>query len=96
LTPAKHVFAGVTDTSEVGDLYCPVSTTTVMHNVTSVNNTGDAFLTSVVDTGDIMHHRSKDRQLCRCHLHRRSMSLPVSLTPAVHALPVLLIPVMHQ
>jgi hypothetical protein len=51
LTPAKTCFAGVTNTSEVGDLYCPVSTTPVMHNVTGVNDTGDAFLTSVVDTG---------------------------------------------
>jgi hypothetical protein len=33
--------AGVIDTCEVGDIYCPVSMTPVMHNVTSVNDTGD-------------------------------------------------------
>jgi hypothetical protein len=33
-----------------------VSTTPVMHDVTSVNDTGDAFLTGIVDTSDIMHH----------------------------------------
>jgi hypothetical protein len=32
--------AGVIDTGEVGDLYCPVSMTLVMHDVTSVNDTG--------------------------------------------------------
>jgi hypothetical protein len=41
LTPAKTCFAGVIDTGEVGDLYCPVSMTPVMHDVTGVNDTGD-------------------------------------------------------
>jgi hypothetical protein len=41
LTPAKTCFAGVTDTSEVGDIYCPVSMTPAMHDVTGVNDTGD-------------------------------------------------------
>ncbi len=31
---------GVNDTGEVGDIYCPVSMTSVMHDVTSVNDTG--------------------------------------------------------
>jgi hypothetical protein len=34
----------------------PVSKT---HNDTGVNDTGDAFLTGVVDTGDVMHHRCR-------------------------------------
>jgi hypothetical protein len=31
----------VNDTGEVGNIYCPVSMTLVMHDVTGVNNTGD-------------------------------------------------------
>jgi hypothetical protein len=41
LTPAKTCLASVIDTGEVGDIYCPVSMTPVMHDVTGVNNTGD-------------------------------------------------------
>jgi hypothetical protein len=41
LTPAKTCFACVIDTGEVGDIYCPVSMTPVMHDVTGVNDTGD-------------------------------------------------------
>jgi hypothetical protein len=41
LTPAKTCFAGVNDTGEVGDIYCPVSMTPVMNDVTDVNDTGD-------------------------------------------------------
>ncbi len=41
LTPAKTCFACVSDTGEVGDIYCPVSMTPVMHDVTGVNDTGD-------------------------------------------------------
>jgi hypothetical protein len=41
LTPVKTCFAGVIDTGEVGDIYCPVSMTPVMHNVTGVKVTGD-------------------------------------------------------
>jgi hypothetical protein len=41
LTPVKTCFAVVIDTGEVGDIYCPVSMTTVMHDVTGVNDTGD-------------------------------------------------------
>ncbi len=41
LTPAKTCFAGVIDTGEVGDIYCPVPMTPVMHEVTGVNDTGD-------------------------------------------------------
>jgi hypothetical protein len=41
LTTAKTCFAGVIDTGEVGDIYCPVSMTPVMHDVTDVNDTGD-------------------------------------------------------
>jgi hypothetical protein len=32
---------GVFDTSKVGDLYCPVSMTPVMYDVTGVNDTSD-------------------------------------------------------
>jgi hypothetical protein len=41
LTPLKTCFAGVIVTGEVGDIYCLVSMTPVMHDVTGVNNTGD-------------------------------------------------------
>jgi hypothetical protein len=41
LTPAKTCIAGVIDIGEVGDIYCPVSMTPVMHDVTGVNNTSD-------------------------------------------------------
>jgi hypothetical protein len=41
LTPANACYAGVMDTGEVGDIYCLVSMTPVMHDVTSVNDTGD-------------------------------------------------------
>jgi hypothetical protein len=58
LTPVKTCFAGVIDTGEVGDHYCPVSMTPVMHDATSVNNTGTCFA-GVIDTGEYM--------LCRCH-----------------------------
>jgi hypothetical protein len=53
---AKTCFAGVIDTGEVGDLYCPVSTTPVMHDVTGVNDTGKECIDGVIDTGDVMHH----------------------------------------
>jgi hypothetical protein len=33
--------AGVIDTGEVGDIYCPVSMTLVMHDVTGVNDIDD-------------------------------------------------------
>jgi hypothetical protein len=49
--------AGVIDTGEVDDLYCTVSTTTVMHEVTGVNDAGKECIAGVVDSGDIMHHR---------------------------------------
>ncbi len=52
-------FAGVIDTGEVGDLYCPVSTTPVMHDVIGVNVAGKEGITGVVDTGDVMHHRCR-------------------------------------
>jgi hypothetical protein len=32
---------GVIDTGEVGDIYCPISMTPVMHDATGVNDTGD-------------------------------------------------------
>ncbi len=32
---------GAIDTGEVGDLYCPVSMTPVMHDITGISNTGD-------------------------------------------------------
>jgi hypothetical protein len=53
--------AGVIDTDigEVGDLYCPVSTTPVMHDVTGVNDAGKECIAGVVDTDDIMHHRCR-------------------------------------
>jgi hypothetical protein len=41
LTLAKTGIAGVIDTGKVGDIYCLVSTTPVMHDVTGVNDTGD-------------------------------------------------------
>ncbi len=41
LTLAKTCIAGVIDTGEVGYIYCPVSMTPVMHDVTGVNDTGD-------------------------------------------------------
>jgi hypothetical protein len=41
LTPVKICFAGVTDTGEVGDIYCLVSMTPAIHDVTGVNATGD-------------------------------------------------------
>ncbi len=41
LTQAKTCIAGVIDTGEVGDIYCPVSMTPVMHDITGVNDTGD-------------------------------------------------------
>jgi hypothetical protein len=34
-------FASVIDTCEVGYLYCPVSMTPVMHDITGVNDNGD-------------------------------------------------------
>jgi hypothetical protein len=43
--------AGVIDTGKVGDLYCPVSTTPVMHDVTGVNDAGKKCIAGVVDTG---------------------------------------------
>jgi hypothetical protein len=39
--PAKTCIAGVIDIGEVGDIYCPVSMTPVMHDITGVNDTGD-------------------------------------------------------
>jgi hypothetical protein len=50
--------ASVIDTVAVGDIYCPVSMTPVMHDVTGVNDTGDIFA-GVTDTGKYM--------LRRCH-----------------------------
>jgi hypothetical protein len=44
LTLAKTCIAGVIDTGEVGDIYCPVSRTPVMHDVTGVNDTGDMLV----------------------------------------------------
>jgi hypothetical protein len=44
---------------EVGDLYFPVSTTPVMHDVTGVNNTGKECIAGVIDTGEVMHHRCR-------------------------------------
>ncbi len=41
LTPAKTCFASIIDTSEVGDIYCLVSMTPLMHDVTGVNDPGD-------------------------------------------------------
>jgi hypothetical protein len=55
LTPVKTCFAGVIDTSKVGYIYCPVSMTPVMHDVTGVNNTGD------------MLHDTDKYMLRRCH-----------------------------
>ncbi len=57
LTPAKTCFAGVIYTGEVGNIYCPVSMTLVMHDVTGVNDTGDTgkkFFAGVVDTGEAL------------------------------------------
>jgi hypothetical protein len=48
--------AGVIDAGKVGDLYCPVSMTPVMHDVTGVNDAGKECIAGVVDTGDIMYH----------------------------------------
>jgi hypothetical protein len=48
LTPAKTFFASVIDTGKVGDLYCPVSTTPVMHDVTGVNDAGKKCIAGVV------------------------------------------------
>ncbi len=50
LTLAKTFFAGVIDTGKVRDLYCPVSMTTVMHDVTGVNDAGKKCIAGVVDT----------------------------------------------
>jgi hypothetical protein len=47
--------AGVIDTGEdmtVGDLYCPISTTPVMHDVSGVNDANKKCIAGVVDTGD--------------------------------------------
>jgi hypothetical protein len=52
LTLAKTCFTGVIDIEEVGDLYCPVSMTPVMHDVTGVNDTGNACFNSVIDAGE--------------------------------------------
>jgi hypothetical protein len=57
LTPTKTCFAGVIDTGEVDNLYCPVSTTPVMHDVTGVNDTGKKCIAGVNDNGDVMLHR---------------------------------------
>jgi hypothetical protein len=72
LTQAKTCFAGVIDTGEVGDNCWPVSMTLVMHDVTSVN-----------DTGDMLRRCHWHR-----HIHALPVSmtpvrnfLPVSLTP---------------
>jgi hypothetical protein len=43
LTLAKTCFAGVIDTGKVGDIYCPVSMTPVMHDATGVVDTGEAL-----------------------------------------------------
>jgi hypothetical protein len=47
LTPAKTCFAGVIDTGEVGDIYCPVSMTPV-----KLSKTVKVSLTGVIDTGE--------------------------------------------
>jgi hypothetical protein len=47
--------AGVIDTGEVGDIYCPVSMTPAKHDVTSVNDTltpANACFTGVNDAGE--------------------------------------------
>jgi hypothetical protein len=52
--------AGVIDTGkdmQVGDLYCPVSTTPALHDVTGVNGASKECIAGVIDTGDFMHHR---------------------------------------
>jgi hypothetical protein len=74
----------------------PVSTTpvsdtftfTVLESFTGVNDTGKKFLTGVIDTGKA--------GIRRCQQHRQCMSSPVSMTPAMHALPVSLTQLMHQ
>jgi hypothetical protein len=58
LTPAKTCIAGFIDTGEVGDIYCLVSMTPVMNDVTGVNDTGDMHA-GVSGTGKYM--------LCQCH-----------------------------
>ncbi len=55
LTPAKTCFTGVIETSEVGDLYYPVSTTPVMHDVIGVNDAGKECITVVIDTELILY-----------------------------------------
>ncbi len=55
----------------------PVSDTfTVLESPTGVNDTSKTLLTCVIDTGEACIHR--------CQWHRRSMYLPVSMTPAKH------------
>jgi hypothetical protein len=48
---SRHIFSG-----KYGHT---CTTTPVMHYVPGVNDTGDAFLTGVVDAGDVMHHRCR-------------------------------------
>jgi hypothetical protein len=67
----------------------PVSTTlvsdtfTVLESFTGVNDTGNKFLTGVIDTGKAC--------ICRCHSYRT-----VNIANFMHALPVSLTPLMHQ
>ncbi len=80
LTPAKHVFAGVNDTQQHRCQRHPTIPVSTTPNNTGVDDTGDAFPTGVVDTGDIMHHRCSwyravkianfSGMHCRCHWHR--------------------------
>ncbi len=79
----KKFLTGVIDTGKAcikcrcqwhrRSMYLPVSMTLAKH------------VTSVIDTGDVMHHR--------CHWYRTA---PVSTTPAMHALPLSLTPLMYQ
>ncbi len=81
-------------------MHSPVSMTPAKHVFAGVNDTGEAChqchwhrwrhasLVSLIPG-------SKYRQLRRCQWHRRSMSLPMSMTPAMHALLVSLTPLMH-
>ncbi len=75
--------AGVIDTGEVGDLYCPVSMTPVMHDVTGAPvhaspvslTPANTCFAGVIDTGECTHCRCQWHRwviFCRCHWHRWS------------------------
>ncbi len=72
MTPAKHV-TGVVDTGDVMHHWC--------HWYRAVNITNFVFA-GVNDTGK--WHFYCFRELHRCQRHRRSMYLPVPMTPAKH------------